>query len=184
MARFFYNFPKIDYKFADGTTRNLADLNVKFNLSDASKRTDALFYPFTWREGDRLDILADKYYKSSDFYWLVMMANEVYDAFHDIPMDSNIFVKYLVNKYKEQSNQLNDEDVLEYCLSTIHHYEDEDGYWIDLETFTTKGNTKSISIYDYEFSINEAKKQIKLVDDEKASTVKNELEKRLKEVKT
>lgn len=183
MARFFYNFPKIDYKFADGSTQKLVDINVKFNLSDASKKTDGLYYPFIWRESDRLDILADKYYGTSDYYWLVMMANDVYDAFHDTPMPTDIFNKYLINKYKQESSQVNDKEILEYCLSTIHHYEDNDGYWIDLETFTTKGYTKSVSIYDYEFDLNEKKKSIKLVDNERASSVKSELEKRLKEVK-
>jgi hypothetical protein len=185
MARYFYNFPKIEYTFKDGTTQKLVDLNVKYNLTNAVKNASEVFYKYTWREGDRPDIVADWYYKGDEMYWLVLLANDVYDVFHDIPMTSNAFTKYLINKYRNDAIEygVNDEDILAYCQQTIHHYEDDDGYWIDLETFTLKGYTNFKTIYQQEFIENEEKRNVRLIDDTKALTVKSELESKFKELK-
>lgn len=187
MPNLFKPYPKIDYKFADGATMNLTDLMVKFVLSDFIRQESSAFYPFNWRDGDRPDTIANKYYNLSDYYWLVLMSNDVFDVFHDMCVPHNIFHNYLVEKYKADAiangYTENLEDVLMYCSSTPHHYEDVDGYIIDYQSHIELPNTKEVSIYEYEFNENENKRQIRLIDTSLKSRVQNELEDKLRQVR-
>lgn len=188
MPTFFRQFPKIDYTFADGTNQTLNDLTVKFVMSDIVRMESNVFYPFGWRDHDRPDTIAEKYYASSDYYWLVLMSNNIFDVFHDLPIKLESFDEYIRVKYKEDamsngySESLN--DVVAYCASTVHHYEDVDGYYIDHQTHIDNPNTKSVSIYDYEFNLNEQKRPINLLEASRKNAIMYELENKLRQVKS
>lgn len=183
MTDYFRNFPKIDYKFKDGTTQKLVDLNIKFKLSEITRMSSQAYYPYSWSDGERADTLADKYYDNSSFYWLVLLSNGIFDVNHELPMNDTIFIKYLINKYKSESDGDSEKDVLDYCSSTIHHYEDSDGFWIDFESFQTVGNTTSVTIYDYELDINEKKRQVELISNTVSGKVKAEFQEKLAQLK-
>lgn len=188
MPNFFSKFPKIDYKFADGTIQRLTDINIKYALSDLVKTTTDVFYPFTYRDQDRPDILADKYYDSSDYYWLFLLSNDIFDINHDLPLPELVLNRYLALKYKDDAiangYTENLDDVLGYCFETIHHYEDSAGYIIDLNGYVTLGNTSSVSIFDYEFKENEKKRSVKFVEASRKTQVRNELEDNLRKLRS
>jgi hypothetical protein len=187
MPSYFSKFPKITYKFPDGTEHTLADINIKYAMSDLVKSKSEVFYPFAFRDGDRPDILSDKYYDSPDYYWLVLMSNDVFDVNYDLPVSSEVFNKVLVNKYTEDAVAAgytdNFDDVMGYCFETIHHYEDSDGHIIDFDSFQTLGNTKSVTIFDYEFNLNEEKRAIRFIEASRTSQVQTELEDKLRKLR-
>lgn len=187
MPSFYSKFPKIDYTFADGTSHILTDINVKYSLSSLVKTTADAFYPFAYRDQDRPDVIADKYYDSSDYYWLVLMSNDIFDVNHDLPLSSNVFNAYLANKYKSDALLAgyteNVDDILGYCFETIHHYEDKDDYVIDHDSFLVLGNTKSVVIFDYEFKENEKKRAIRFLEASRKNQIKNELETNLRKLR-
>lgn len=187
MPNFFSKFPKIDYTFPDGTVHKLADINVKYALSDLVKSKADVFYPFAYRDQDRPDILSDKYYDSPNFYWLVLLSNDIFDIHHDFPIKNNTFNDYLISKYKDDAvlagKTLNPDDVLAYCFNTIHHYEDKDGFIIDKNSFVTLGNTRAVSIYDYEFHLNESKRAIRFIEASRKSQIQEELDNKLRKLR-
>jgi len=187
MPNLYSKYPKIDYKFADGTTRTLTDINVKYGLSELVKSSTDAFYPFVYREQDRPDILADKYYNSDNYYWLVLLSNGVFDVQHDFPIKTDDLNRVLVNKYKADALVAgyteNLDDVLGYCFETIHHYEDKGGFVIDFDSFLTLGQTRSVTIFDYEFKLNESKRAIKFIEASRASTVQAELDDKLRKLR-
>lgn len=182
MANYFRDFPKINYKFADGTTQTLADINIKYQLSDVVLDTSDVFYKYTWRDSDKPDSLADKYYDNSDYYWLVLQSNKIYDINYELPFNEEEFNEYLFEKYKDNLSAHNIDEVLIYTTDTVHHYEDKDGYIIDQESFMSTGG-KSVTIYDYEFQENENKRNIKLIEYTRSLQIKNELDQKLKQLK-
>jgi hypothetical protein len=188
MPNFFSKYPKIDYTFADGTVHKLSDINVKYALSSLVKSTSDVFYPFAYRDQDRPDIIADKYYDSSDYYWLVLMSNDIFDINSDLPLSQDVFNKHLAHKYKPEAllagHTENPDDILGYCFDTIHHYENSEGYIIDHDTFISIGNTRSVSIFDYEFSENEKKRAIRFIENSRKQQIKNELEDKLRQLKS
>lgn len=187
MANYFKEYPKIDYIFADGTIQNLVDLNIKFDLSDVVKSTHDVFYPFGWRDTDRPDSIADKYYDTSNFYWLVLMSNSVFDINHDLPIPQEAFYDYLTVKYKDDvianGGTENLESILDYLTTHPHHYEDIDGYVIDYDTFLLSADNKMVSLFDHEVNTNETKREIRLLDSSRASRIQTELESKLRTIK-
>lgn len=187
MPNLYSKYPKIDYKFADGSTRTLVDINIKYGLSDIVKSSTNVFYPFAYREQDRPDILADKYYDSDNYYWLVLLSNDVFDVYHDFPIKTDDFNRFLVNKYTSDALVAgytnNFDDVLGYTFETIHHYQDKDGDIIDYNSFLTLGNTRSVTIYDYEFRLNESKRAIQFIEASRVNQVEEELDDKLRKLR-
>jgi len=58
-----------------------------------------VFFTYTLQEGDRPDIIAEKYYEDSNFAWLIYYANEIIDPYFEWPMQQNEFEEYLKIKY-------------------------------------------------------------------------------------
>ena len=108
MTKYFENFPVIEYngrKVKDITRRN----GIMRNISS----DQYLFMPYTIRQGERAEDIADFYYGSTDYTWLVYLANNIIDTYHQWPFDEYNFNQYIVNKYKDQSGEIG-EDVVDW----------------------------------------------------------------------
>lgn len=98
MAEYFENFPTIEYqgrRVRDLTRRNKFLKNVSTN--------PLLFLPYTIKEGEKAEDIAYYYYGSTEYTWLVYLANNIIDPYHDWPLDEEDFNKYIIQKYAEQS---------------------------------------------------------------------------------
>ena len=108
MTKYFENFPIIEYqgrKVRDITRRNMFIKNVSTN--------PYLFLPYTVKEGERAEDIAEFYYGSVNYVWLVYLANNIIDPYHQWPMDAKTFNNYLIEKYTERSGQIG-EDVVDW----------------------------------------------------------------------
>jgi hypothetical protein len=106
MTKYFENFPIIDYdgiKVRDITRRNKFIRSVETN--------PLLYLPYTVSEGERIEDVANFYYGSTDYGWLVCMANNILDPYHDWPLSEQEFKDYLIAKYEEQSGKVGEEVV-------------------------------------------------------------------------
>src|SRR5210317_1556442 len=106
MTKYFENFPIIDYdgiKVRDITRRNKFIRSIENN--------PLLYLPYTVSEGERIEYVANFYYGSTDYSWLVCMANNILDPYHDWPLSEQEFKDYLISKYGEQSGRVGEEVV-------------------------------------------------------------------------
>jgi hypothetical protein len=94
MSRYFQNFSTINYNgsIAIDITKRVAILNSIFGNRLA-------FYPYQVKDGIRPDQVAERYYGSTDFVWLVYMSNNIVDPYYEWPMDSMTFNDYIRDKY-------------------------------------------------------------------------------------
>lgn len=189
MSKFFQKYPKIEYKYKlDGieTSMKMTNIQIKYGLSSIIEKTNGAFYNFITRDHDRIDALSNKYYGSSENYWLIMFSNNSFDWYYDFALSGEIFERYMYRKYREDAIEQGHldifNDVIAYTKSAIHHYEDSDGDWIDLETYASSSESKSIIyVYDYEYGLNEEKRNINLLSNQLTTQAEKELEKLLKE---
>lgn len=83
---YFKSFPKTFYKFKlTGSTHELLDIfaRVKFRFNNVfSSRPHTTF---SISQGDTPDIIAHKFYGSSEWWWLVLLYNDIVNPFEDIP---------------------------------------------------------------------------------------------------
>ena len=106
--KYFENFPLIEYE-----GRRVRDISRRTNFVKAVSNNPYLYYPYTVAEGERAEDIAQFYYGSVDYVWLVYMANNIIDPYHEWPMDPQTFNDYLVEKYTEESGEVG-EDVIDW----------------------------------------------------------------------
>ena len=106
--KYFENFPVIEYE-----GRRIRDISRRSNFVRAISNNPFLYYPYTVSEGERAEDVANFYYGSVDYVWLVYMANNIIDPYHEWPMDPQTFNDYLVEKYQAESGEIG-EDVIDW----------------------------------------------------------------------
>ena len=150
---YFDRFKDIYYEFninGKKVLKTVKDIttNVRFRKELLSQVT--LYDEYDIQEGETPDIIAAKYYGSSQYHWVVMLANERFDYINDFPLTQYAFELYTQDKYGES-------------LYDTHHYEDSNGFIVD--------SGYPVSNYEYEHRINESKRRIKLISPRMLSTI-------------
>ena len=201
---YFDTFPLVvasDYK---NNAILLTNLMARVEIIPSLLRNPLLFYSYDLKESDRPDILSHKYYDDSNKYWMILYANEIMDPLYDWPLTSQQFDAYLKNKYSEAAGgdafvlTYTTSTVQEY-RKTITTYDSTSlettskTVVVDLTTYnsiTTGSITQTfssgasvtrtisktaVSIYDYEIELNEAKRNIKLINSSYSNQLENDL---------
>ena len=167
---YFSKFPTTIYDIDNTGTnvRFITDIIHRAKFLEIVRKNIIVFYPYHIKEGETPDIIAEKLYGSSMYYWVVMFANNIFDIWNDWPLSYDQFIAYLNKKYGS----------VQVAQSTIDHYEDNLGVWIDLATYNATFAQGSIKVYsyDYETTLNEEKKNIQLVDPQYITIIENELD--------
>lgn len=150
---YFDKFPNIYYEFiinGKSELRAVKDIttNVRFRKQLLSQIT--LYDEYDIKEGETPDIIAAKYYGSSEYHWIVMLANERFNYIEDFPLDNYAFELFVAEKYGDD-------------LYATHHYEDDDGYVVNVGY--------PVSNYEHESRLNEKKRRIKLISPTLLSTI-------------
>jgi hypothetical protein len=108
MVKYFENFPTIEYE-----GQRVRDITRRNSFTKLVSTNPLLFLPYTVREGERPEDIANFYYGSTDYTWLVYISNNIIDPYHQWPMAEADFNNYLIEKYGEQSGRLG-EDVVDW----------------------------------------------------------------------
>ena len=106
--KYFENFPEVVY---DG--KLVKDITRRNRFVRGLQNNPLLYMPYTVEEGERPEDIANFYYGSVDYSWLVYMANNIIDPYYEWPMNTQTFNDYMVDKYQAQSGRIG-EDVLDW----------------------------------------------------------------------
>jgi hypothetical protein len=104
--KYFQDFPTITYE-----GQRVRDITRRNNFSQFVASNPMLFMPFTVKEGEKPEDIANYYYGSVDYTWLVYMSNNIIDPYHQWPMAEADFNNYLIEKYGTQSGRVGEEVV-------------------------------------------------------------------------
>ena len=98
MDNFFKHYPLVRY---GNTVANTVSVNLmaKIAFQKTIQQNYEIFHPYTIREGDRADIIANKYYGDSGYDWIVYYCNNVVDPYYDWYMDGDSFKRFITDKY-------------------------------------------------------------------------------------
>lgn len=106
MAKYFENFPIVEYN-----GKVMRDITRRNQLVKTLTTNPMLFLPYTVKQNERAEDIAQFYYGSVDYIWLVYMANQIIDPYYEWPMDEETFNNYLIAKYEELSGETGDDVV-------------------------------------------------------------------------
>ena len=212
----FDSFPNIVYPLTDedGSVQSysLTDLTarIKVSMSDADKEKMLTAYVLTSAETP--EMVSDKVYGSPDYYWTIMMVNDIYDYASDWYKTDSSLTAYCKVKYGDLWNQ--PAYVIDDSWNVIYNRSPEidkfyvmQNQWYRLNApdlsipypgFTlsnpddlnstviyndpTDGPNKTITWYDYEYEINDRARIIKVVRREYLKDFLNRFSNELKKV--
>ena len=161
---YFKPFPTIDYDpTGNNNHKTIKDILIRVKIKDAVKQNRAVFSKHDVKEGQRPEDVAFEQYGDAQLHWIVLMMNEMVNPYYDWPMGLRDLEKFVAAKYSN--------------VNAIHHYEiaqssGDTNTKIHVDS-STIGATL-ITNYEYEETVNDAKKQIRLLAPEYVNQIKNE----------
>ena len=193
--KYFRSLPTLIQPDFNGNFVSVTNLTTRAYLLPSLQNNINFYYDYTIKDYDKPESIAYKYYNDQYRYWMILYANNIFDAQSEWPLTFENFILYLKDKYSADAANVSLPPI-SYTKETIHHYEkivttyndfdnekasitiqiDANTYLNTLETtqtnilpdgtsVTKKINKNAISIYDYELQTNDNKKNIKLIKD-------------------
>lgn len=196
---YFDTLPKILTNDQNGNAIVMTNLVTRATLIEKLRSNPMLFYKYTIQDGDTPEIIAEKYYGDPYRYWLVLHANEIMDPLWQWPLTNLQFLDYINSKYKAEATEAG-MTPFEYVNTVVKYYEkiitktntssDEineevfaisqseyDSLVVGSQTYEVSNTTctvtttkKILSLYDYEYELNESKRTINLLNENYANS--------------
>ena len=195
---YFDGFPTINYSLNLGKNDQPVQVrNIFFRLKiiTSIKNNTLIYYPYYVKDNETPEDIAYKYYNDPTKHWVVLMANTIIDPQFDWPLSYDNFQNYMINKYDDitltyqaihhyelhvtTQTSLNPPNT---SISTIDYdtyintpeatYQDlnlQDGTTVHITT-----TTNQVILYDYEYELNEAKKNIWLLSKDYIDAIQQE----------
>ena len=154
---YFKEFPKFlyDFKYGNSTkTSVVTDItrNVRFRKEVLENVT--LFDEYDIVDGETPEIVAEKIYGDPEYHWIIMLANQKHDYISDFPLSEQALVKHIVATYGAQRY-------------ATRYYVNAKGFVVN----STVAGAVSVSNDDYERTLNESKRRIKVISPQVISTI-------------
>ena len=146
---------------------------------------------YTIKEGERPDIIANKFYDDPELDWVILIVNNITSIRDEWPLSNNDLNTHMIDKYGSES-----------ALAEVHHYETreirdqhnrtvlEGGLEVDQNfvfSYTPIGGvTQNISAagpvsnYEYERTVNDAKRVIRILKEEYVSALVSDMRSMMK----
>ena len=175
MANYFRNLPRVGYDI-NGTGKDsfLSVTNIMKRVKFKPSVLDDIsnYYPYFVKEGERPDIISHAQYGTIGYAYLIMLINDIQDPNFDWPLSSQIFEKFIINKYGSVT----------LAIAGIKHYYQiiraevarteiservpEVKFAVDETTYDAldSADRSTLTDYDYEVELNDAKREIRLIN--------------------
>ena len=77
MAKYFNYFPTTYYTNSDSSTAldTVTNIIARFAFESELKENTSIFYPYDVQDGETPEMIANKYYGSSEKHWIVLLFN-------------------------------------------------------------------------------------------------------------
>ena len=160
---YFQYFPLMAYDIKGTQEYKLLPQIIKrVKLRSGIRSGVFLFDKYDVKDGEKPEDVAFKWYGDAGLHWVILMTNNITDAFYDWPMSEQTFETFLEDKYTNPG--------------AIHHYEvtkssgkttasgpDDYSYLIEVNSDAT--GAQSVSNREYEQRLQDEKRKIKLLNE-------------------
>jgi len=156
---YFRNFPVIPYDSVGiGKFKLVTNLLKRVAVRSKIKINSSYFDTYDVKEGETPEIIADKLYDDPELHWIILLLNDITDRYHQWPKNNNQFLAYVNDKYSN--------------VDATHHYEisqvsGDTTIKVDIGTDNTGHSGASVvTNAEYEESLEDKKRKIRLLDPE------------------
>lgn len=99
---YFKKFPEFLYDFNYGDrikTSVVTDITRNIRLRRDILSNVTLYDEVDIVDGETPEVIAEKYYGSAEYHWVVMLCNEKYDYRTDFPLPESVLIKHIASVY-------------------------------------------------------------------------------------
>lgn len=198
--QYFSTLPKIVYFNENKSSVLYTNLMARASIKPSLLSNSLLFYTYDIQDEDTPEIVAYKYYGDTYRYWIVLYANEMMDPQWSWPLSARNFEIYLSEKYPNQNpsdivhhyekiitttDRVTQTETVNYVIIDEENYDtlydSENGYALpNGDIVICKVEKRIVSVYEYEYNLNESKRNIKILNKSYAAQLENELEELMK----
>jgi len=145
----------------DGKEKLVTDLMTRVKVREKIIDEASLYDKYDVPSGERPEDTAFKHFGSSQYHWVILMTNNITDAYYEWPMSEQTFETFLIDKYAEPG--------------AVHHYEvsqssgrtsgqgpDDYSYLVEVNSDAT--GAQSVSNREYEQRLQDQRRQINLLN--------------------
>ena len=146
---YFNEFPKFLYDFdinGKRVIKRVSDITQNIRIRKEILSNIAVYDSYDIVDGETPEIIAEKFYGSSQYHWVVMLVNEMYDYRSDFPLPYPELKAHIEDKYGD-------------AVDDVKYYISPQGYVVNSDY---PGAT-SVSNRQYEELENEKKRRIKII---------------------
>lgn len=158
---YFENFPVTKYDFG-GKPITLVHLLRRFSIKKLVIDNVRVYTEYHIADGETPDGLAYRWYDDPYKFWIILLFNNIIDPFYGWPLTNDNLVEYCKYKYGDSN------------VYATHHYESPLGHVVTPALYD--GTVTSISNYEYETRLNDAKRKIRIPQREHAENIAREAE--------
>ena len=184
MSNYFSYFPSVEHDLKqNGTFVTVTNILKRFKIHDDVRDLTEVFYPYQLQDGDRPDVVAEKYYGNANYAWLVLFSNNIVDPVKEWPLYGTDFRNYLVTKYGSIESANTTVKKRYKVLSAAFRKIDgtvipKRRLEIDETTYNTLSETDKEfqTAYEYEVEVNDDKRKIHLIDSSYLSIITDQVE--------
>ena len=153
---YFKSFPKVQYtNILDGEKHTVTNILRRIATRQAVKDELTFFTKYTIRGNESPENLAFDLYGDTELHWVILLTNDIYDRYHQWPMNNNQFLTFVNDKYAD--------------VNAVHHYEitqssGDTTIKIDIgQDKTSHASATTVTNYEYEENRQNDLRQIKLL---------------------
>lgn len=159
--KYFRQFPKRLYDINNtGVLKLVPDILRRVKVREGISSNLALYDTYDVQNGDTPENLAYKIYGSVDYYYILLLVNNITDRYYGWPLSDQAFEAFVKKKYTNPGDVHHYEVVQSSGPQTGNGPEDYDHY---IEVNSTEVGAQSVSNYEYERRLQDQKRQIKVL---------------------
>jgi hypothetical protein len=158
---YFTNFPKGYYDIkGNGQVKLVTDLMRRIKVRSKIRDEASLYQTYDVPNGERPETTAFKHFGDTELHWVILMTNDITDAYYEWPLSEQDFETYVRDKYANPD--------------AVHHYEvtqssgrqtgnGPEDYTHKVQVNSDAVGAQSVSNYEYEQRLQDERRTIKLL---------------------
>ena len=158
---YFSKFPKGYYDIkGNGQVKLVTDLMRRVKVRSKIRDEASLYQTYDVPNGERPETTAFKHFGDTELHWVILMTNDISDAFYEWPLSEQVFETYVRDKYANPD--------------AVHHYEvtqssgrltgnGPEDYTHKVQVNSDAVGAQSVSNYEYEQRLQDERRTIKLL---------------------
>lgn len=171
---YFNFFPTVDYvNVGQSNSKTVTNILKRAAIREVVKDNLAIYTKYIIKSGETPESVAFNVYGDAELHWVILLTNDIYDRYHQWPMNVNQFLAYVNEKYTNPN--------------ATHHYEisqssGDTSVKIDIGSDNTDyPSATAVTNFEYEESRQDDLRQIRLLNVAQVNKVVNDFSRLMKE---